>query len=145
MITKKFWTLLLEKLKHPTLNGRLLEAEKNINFPASESLILELDKLKQQIQKWIWQLRSNQNLSPQQANLMARKLGHISKEKEDILFDLKVDDTYSTTEILSLVERLKPIYKAYKDLYHELSTESQKATAALKIPKTAQASCAKIL
>ncbi len=142
LFTKKFWSLMFEKLKNPTLNGRIAASKENKDFPASESLILELSKLKNQIQQLIWQLRSSKSLTSKQANALARKLGKISKEKEDIIFSVKINDLYSSSELLTLVEGLKPVYQGYRDLFEEIGAESEKTQ---NLPSMSVNSCAGFL
>ncbi len=131
LISKRFWSLMFEKLKNPTLNGRLAASKKDKNFPESESLILELAKLKQEIQQWIWQMRSDGILTPKKSNSLARKLGQISKQKEDIIFSVKINEEYSSSELLVLVNKLKQVYKEYESLFEEIMTE-YKNTLSLK-------------
>lgn len=142
LFTKKFWSLMFEKLKNPTLNGRIAASKEDKDFPASESLILELSKLKNQIQQLIWQLRSSKSLTSKQANALARKLGKISKKKEDIIFSVKINDLYSASELLTLVEGLKPVYQGYRGLFEEIGVESEKTQ---NLPSMSVNSCAGFL
>lgn len=124
----RFWRLILERLSKPTLSSRIQALEKSDVKNPVEILLVAMERLKNNIQQILWQMRTLDVLSPQDLKMYSRKLGEISKSKEDTLFENRMKDSYDPQDLLKAVEVIKPIFLNYQSLYNDFLLENREQT-----------------
>ncbi len=119
----RFWRSMWDRLSTPTLNSRIQALERSDTQNPVEILMVEIERLKSNIQQILWQLRALDVLSPQALKMYARKLGEISKSKEDTLFENRMKDSYDPQDLLKTIDFIKPIFVSYQGLYKDLQSD----------------------
>lgn len=116
----QFWSILFDRIKNP------MDMTKNINDLTYKEMDIdklffnEINLVKKNIKTLIWQLRLDGQLSSQHANRLAKNLGQINKELEDLLFDIKLEENSSSQNLIDFVNKLQPIVGQYRYIYGEI-------------------------
>lgn len=112
-----FWSILFKKIKNPLKIDQ--SGDGDSNEKAKLLLLAEVQNIKSEIKNLIWQLRLDGKLNPSQSNQLAIKLGSISKDLEDLLFDIELDRSLSATDLSTYLNMILPITDKFKSLAQE--------------------------
>lgn len=105
------------KIKNP-IKSKVKSQEEIAKMTSDQILLMEIDNIKSNIKRLIWQLRLEGKLNSVTANSLSKDLGRVNKNLENLLFDLQINS--SEFDIGRFVLELKPIVADYNALYMAL-------------------------
>lgn len=116
LLKSKFWSIMFNRIKNPIeLTENIKGLDKKID--ADKLFLNEISSLKSNIKKLIWQFRLDGRLKPKQANSLAKELGQTNKRLEDLLFDIKLEESMLSQDLRAFINRFQSIIAEYKYIY----------------------------